>query len=130
MKRGKLSVAAVAVALGIAFGWSAAGGAAVRADSPFDPNDSDFKKWAPVLVDDDVMPSRGEIAAVADWVRSSFGGETVDPTPANVPSDSVRIVVERQDYSRLRFNETAVGEKFAFPNGVVYDKGLGTHSHS
>lgn len=99
----------------------------VRADSPFDPNDSDFKKWAPVLVDGAIMPKRGEIDAVAEWTRSAFGGEAV---AASAADDSVRIVVERQDYSRLRFNETAVGEKFAFPNGVVYAKGLGTHSHS
>ncbi|MBQ9801113.1 MAG: alpha-galactosidase [Thermoguttaceae bacterium] len=130
MKRGKWSVAtAVAVALGLAFCWTA-NGAVVRADSPFDPKDSDFKKWAPILVDDAVMPKRGEVDAVADWVRRAFGGETGEATASSVAADSVRIVVERQDYSRLRFNETAVGEKFAFPNGVVFKKGLGTHSHS
>ena len=96
-------------------------------DSPFNPEDSDYSKWAPVLVDDDVMPSRGSVEAVKSWIDRAFGRQNESSRPTD---DSILIEVERQDYSRLRFNETCIGETFIFPNDQTYSKGLGTHAQS
>lgn len=108
------------------------GASAVWADSPspFDPQNSAFENWRPVLVDDAVQPRRAEIAAVDAWTRSAFGGAPDSTVDAILNSGAVAVVVERQDYSRLRFDETCVGRKFEFPNGDVFATGLGTHSHS
>ncbi len=107
-------------------------GALAFAESPFDPDHSKFDDWAPVLVDDDVMPSASEIELTRRWIKSAFGGASFDVSPT---PDAPLIVVERQDYSRLRINETCLGEPFSFPtpdgNGkVVYRSGLGTHANS
>ncbi len=95
-------------------------------DSLFDPNNSDFAKWAPVLVEDEVMPKPGEVDAFNAWLDATFSGQNVQVATKN----AVVIHVERQDYSRLRFNETCVANKFEFPNDVVFKKGLGTHACS
>ena len=89
------------------------------ADSPA------FTRVPPVLVDDEIMPSQGQIDASAAWVRAAFAGESREPvaTPG-----TCLILVEQQDYSRLRFNETCVGKQFEFPHGRVFDKGLGSHA--
>ena len=91
-------------------------------DSPFDPNDSEYSKWRPVLVDDEVMPSIEAIDSVRSWIDLAFGRAA--------PADGrVTIVVERQDYDRLRVNETCVGDLFDVPGGE-FAKGLGTHGES
>ena len=88
---------------------------------------SDFTRVPPVLVDDALMPSPGEVAAVDEWTRRAFAGEDVESVA--LPG-ACRIVVERQDYSRLRFNETCVAKPFEFPNGLVFARGLGSHSNA
>jgi len=113
------SLSACCVALCAALG-------AYAGDSPFDPNDSDFEKWAPVLVDDDVMPNADEAALFDSRLDAAFGGQSA----AIKAKEAVVIYVERQDYSRLRFNETCVANKFEFPNDVLFQKGLGTHACS
>ena len=91
-----------------------------------EPSSSALDDWAPRLVDDDLMPSDAFVDGTAKWLQRAFAGEQ----SAATPSVGVRILVERQDYSRLRFNETCIAERFEFPNGVVYAKGLGTHANS
>ncbi len=93
-----------------------------EAPSPF----ASAEPWAPTLVQDAVMPRQGQVAETALWLRRAFANDGAAPRP----KDGVRIVVERQDYSRLRFNESCVAETFEFPNGVRYAKGLGTHANS
>lgn len=88
---------------------------------------SDFYRVPPVLVDDAIMPSPTSIAATEEWTRRVFAGENVEPS---VAPKTCRIVVERQDYSRLRFNETCVARRFEFPNGVVFSNGLGSHANA
>ncbi|MDO5310068.1 MAG: alpha-galactosidase [Planctomycetia bacterium] len=98
-------------------------------DSPFDSQDSAYEKWAPKLVDDDLMPRQGLINCVAAWTRRAFTGQPVELNAEEL-GDRILIVVEQQDYSRLRFNETCIGQPFEFPQDVVYRKGLGTHANS
>ncbi|MGI6401765.1 MAG: alpha-galactosidase [Thermoguttaceae bacterium] len=89
--------------------------------------DDAFVRVPPVLVDDALMPSQGAIDATANWVRCAFAGEK--PELVATPG-SCLIDVERQDYSRLRFNETCIGRNFEFARGVSFVRGLGTHSFS
>ncbi|MBQ4202517.1 MAG: NPCBM/NEW2 domain-containing protein, partial [Thermoguttaceae bacterium] len=114
MKRFLLATLGVALALALA--------SRADADSPFDPN---FQDAGPILVDDDVMPSRAEVETTAAWIRRAFGAEK----DAAATSDAPLIVVERQDYSRLRFGETCVGDRFVV-GGRAFEKGLGTHADS
>ena len=69
-------------------------GACALADSPFDPERSNYADWSPVLVDDDVMPSASEIELVRRWTKSAFGGEPFDASPT---PDAPLIIVEEQD---------------------------------
>ena len=101
-------------------------GVAVGGDSPFDPNNSDYAQWKPVLVQDEISPSAATIDMVRAWVDAAFGRQDVSPKASD---GTVAIVVERQDYSRLRINETCIGEAFNIQGGE-FAKGLGTHGQS
>ena len=82
--------------------------------------DDAFVRVPPVLVDDALMPSQGAIDATANWVRCAFAGEK--PELVATPG-SCLIDVERQDYSKLRFNETCIGRNFEFARGVSFVRG-------
>ncbi|MBR5758665.1 MAG: hypothetical protein IKX88_08725, partial [Thermoguttaceae bacterium] len=101
-------------------------GAAMGGDSPFDPNNSGYLKWKPVLVEDEITPTIGTIQSVHSWIDQAFGRQDVSPKASD---GTVAIVVERQDYSRLRINETCIGEAFNIQGGE-FAKGLGTHGQS
>lgn len=81
----------------------------------------------PVLVADSIMPGVEQIELTKSWIKRSFADEETEIVPTK---GRLLIFVERQDYARLRFNETCIGKRFEFPNDVVYHKGLGTHAAS
>ncbi|MDO4586541.1 MAG: NPCBM/NEW2 domain-containing protein [Planctomycetia bacterium] len=98
--------------------------AAAPQESPFDPENSDYVKWGPVLPDDDLMPSQEQLNLVKEWTEVAFGGQK----PA-VSDQEVSIFVERQDFNILRMNESCMGNPLKIQN-ELFATGLGTHANS
>lgn len=96
-----------------------------QASDPFDASNSAFQDWAPVLVNDDVMPTQTEIDGVRRMVDAAFAGSS-EPTQ---PKDALEIVVQNQDYSALTVGATCIGERFDV-GGKVVENGLGSHANS
>jgi len=105
----------------------------VYAANPFDPNDSDFSKWGPKLVQDELLPSEAEVLQVHQWADFVFGGSALEPSRDGSGDfndfNPIRISVLHQSHARLRFNESCMGHPMKIGK-TEYRSGLGTHARS
>ncbi len=92
--------------------------------SPFDSNAIDYATWGPTCPNDEIMHDSTQIEQIRTWESAVFARKKSIPNP-----NRISIEVIHQDYNRLRFNESCMGNKIKI-GPTEYKTGLGTHANS
>lgn len=91
-------------------------------ENPFSSTSTDYAKWGPRLVEDEIMPPQRQIDAVREWTEMVFSQKT-----PSVPSFELKLL--RQDHSTLKFDESCMGTALKI-GSKSFQRGLGTHANS
>lgn len=91
---------------------------------PFADSSTDFQRWGPRLVNDEIMPDPDTIKRLENWSRAAFSGKKVLPELGNL---SLQLI--RQDHNTLKFDESCMGTPLKI-GSRSFGRGLGTHANS
>ncbi|MFB2117989.1 NPCBM/NEW2 domain-containing protein [Parapedobacter sp. 2B3] len=113
----KKSIVLLVFLANLSFAWA-------QGDSPFSINSTDFNRWGPQLVNDDIMPTSDAVARFKDAVDALFSGR-----PLTNRLDVMELQLIEQGWGTMHYNQSCLGTPLKIGD-KVFKKGLGTHASS
>ena len=95
-----------------------------QGDNPFSISSTDFNRWGPQLVNDDIMPTSDAVAQFREAVDALFSGRALTGR-----SDMMELQLIEQGWGTMHYNQSCLGTPLSIGD-KAFGKGLGTHANS